>query len=468
MPMFTRKSLSRLVLVLLLLMLISLPHFAECANDFGIRGLKSKGAKLKSACQMVNDADIGWYRGAIFWKSIVDDEGNFNWENLDKQINKILRHKTKIIFTLRCVHELFAPGSGKVDLDYKTVWQSAPPAPEYLEHYKDFVRSVIERYDGDGFSDAIFIKERKNIKHWQIENEPGKTPDKGSNFWKGTASDYADLYLVAYDIIKEADAEAKVALSGFTYAAIKYSMKHGNSFPLEVLRILNERGGDFDIFDFHFYKDYTRFSADKALHPLLHTYPQFRDKPIWVTETNVNRKKLDPYYSSENYDRFVAKDIVRRYSVLLEGKAKKVFWVKFSDQKDATWNVPMEPEDYWHFRGLTEYDLTAKPVYYTYALLIEKIKGKDRVRRKSKLESESDVWIYKFGKNDNAVYAMWYDDGLGRSTEAEIPLPWDQVLITRIITEPGATEPETEIRTLNENGKLEITLDDSPIFVEKY
>lgn len=451
--------------VILVAWLASFPVFAHGAGKFGVRGLTFGGEKMKTACQMVKDAGIGWHRGAILWKSIVDDEGNFNWENLDKQIKKILRHRIKIIFTLRCVHELFAPGSEQIDLGYKTVWRSAPPAPEYLEHYKDFVRSVIERYDGDGFSDAIFIKERKNIKHWQIENEPGKTPDKGSNFWKGTASDYADLYLVAYDIIKEADPEAKVALSGFTYTAIKYFTKHGNSFPLEVLRILDEREGDFDIFDFHFYKDYTRFSADKALHPLLHTYPQFRDKPIWVTETNVNRKKLDPYYSTENYDRFVATDIVRSYSVLLEGKAKKVFWVKFSDQKDATWDIPMEPEDYCRFRGLTGNDQTPKPVYHTYRLLIEKIKGKAKVK-KTKRE-EAYVWIYRFGRNDNAVYTMWYDNPDEGSIEISFSLPWSQVLITHVITEPGVTEPDAET-TSTQGGVLQITLDDSPVFVEKY
>jgi hypothetical protein len=53
------------------------------------------------------------------------------------------------------------------------------------------------------------------------------------------------------------------------------------------------------------------------------------------------------------------------------------------------------------------------------------------------------------------------------SKEVVIPMSWEEVLITPIITEPGVTEPETEIRP-TVDGALRITLDNSPIFVEKY
>src|SRR4030043_847190 len=202
------KKLSRKFLYGLIFLLVGLicpTAFAEGADKFGVRGLIFTGAALETACQMVQDADIGWYRGEVLWKNIVDNEGNFNWMNLDEQIENMFGHEINSILTLRSVHELFAPGSEEVDLGYKTVWKSAPPAPEYLENYKDFVRQIVERYDGDGISDAPFVNEIKNIKHWQIENEPGKQPNKGSVFWNGTAADYAALFLAAYDVIKEAD-----------------------------------------------------------------------------------------------------------------------------------------------------------------------------------------------------------------------------------------------------------------------
>jgi len=176
-----------LKLLLFSVALISLFRFAEGADNFGVRGLNFTGTNLETACQMVEDAEIGWHRGDVLWRGIVDNGGNYDWGSLDQQIESILRHEISIILTLRSVHELFAPGSGQIDLGYDIVWKSTPPAPEYIENYKDFVRQIVERYDGDGVSDAPFVSETKNIKYWQIENEPGKKPDEGSVFWNGTA-----------------------------------------------------------------------------------------------------------------------------------------------------------------------------------------------------------------------------------------------------------------------------------------
>ena len=457
------------VVLLVLVLVVCTPQSAVWGNDFGVLEPGFRGSTQKSACNMVKDAGIGWCRKEVRWNKIVDDAGTFDWNKVDKQIKKILNREIKILLTLRSVHELFAPGSGEVDLGYKKRWKSAPPAPEYLDEYEDFVRQVVERYDGDGLSDASFITAEKSIKHWQVEKEPGWKPDESSHYWEGTAADYVNHYLVTYAAIKAADQEATVALSAFHHGAITYYIDHGNSFLLQVLSLLDQNGGDFDIFDYHLLGgDYKDFSEEyRAIESMLGTY-QFSDKPIWMTEIAVNKNTIDPYYTTEEYNSFLAKEFVRRYIRAFGRGVKKVFWVKFADYKNATWNTPMEPEDFERFRGLTEDDLTPKPVYYTYKLLIEK-KGGKKVRRERALESHPDTWVYSMGKKAaNPVYVMWYDDGGGGSAEANISLPWNPVLVTRIITEPGVTEPETEVRTLNAGGELVITLDDSPIFVEEY
>lgn len=443
-----------LKLLLFLIILICLFRFVEAADNFGVRGLSFTGTELETACQMAQDAEIGWYRGEVLWKNIVDNEGNFSWENLDIKIENILGHEINIILTLRSVHDVFAPGSKLIDLGYKTVWKSAPPATEYLENYKDFVRQIVERYDGDGVSDAPFVNGTSSIKYWQIENEPGKRRNKGSVFWKGNAAKYAALFSVAYDVIKEADPEARVALGGFTHKAIKYYLENDKSFISEVLRIILEKGGDFDIFDYHFYQNYKTFIKTS----------KFTNKPVWVTETNVNKKQVDPYYTTEEYDRFVAKDIVKRYSTMFYSKAEKVFWFKFSDNKDSNWTIPMKPADFEQFRGLTKNDFMPKPVYYTYKLLVGKVDAKESI---NKIPKGNYTWVYHFGQNDESVYIMWYDNPLGGSKEVGIPLPWENVLVTHVITEPGVTEPVTEIKS-TQNGFLHIILDGSPIFVEKY
>jgi hypothetical protein len=155
---------------------------------------------------------------------------------------------------------------------------------------------------------------------------------------------------------------------------------------------------------------------------------------------------------------------VKRYSTMFFKGAKKVFWVQFSDKEDATWTIPMAPNDFELFRGLTQNDLTPKPVYYTYKLFITKVKDKETVR---KVTIEPFVWVFKFGQGDEAVYVMWYDNPQSVSKGVIIPLPWENVLITHVITEAGVTEPYTEIKPTQE-GVLNITLDNSPVFVEKH
>ena len=261
--------------------------------------------------------------------------------------------------------------------------------------------------------------------------------------------------------------DAKVALAGFTWEAMKYYLRNGTSFPYVVLQILGQSGVDFDIFDYHFYEDYRKFKRiDGLIHSHLSADVAYDTKPTWVTETNVDKNQMNPYDTAEAYNRFVAKDIAKRYCTLLHNGVEKAFWFKLADDKRAVWNVPMEPDDFCRFRGLTASDFTPKPAYYTYKLLIEKTDGKERVKKEG-LPTDSDIWIYRFGRNDKAVYILWHDSESGEPVGALIPLPWDEVLITHVITEPGITEPVTEIR-LTVNGFLEITLDDSPVFVEKH
>jgi hypothetical protein len=77
------------------------------------------------------------------------------------------------------------------------------------------------------------------------------------------------------------------------------------------------------------------------------------------------------------------------------------------------------------------------------------------------------MFVYKFGQSDDAVFIAWYDSAEGEPAETTIPLPWDHALITHVITAPDTIEPETEVRS-TVSGVLQITLDDSPIFIEKY
>jgi hypothetical protein len=445
----------------LLFPLIILSHPAEGAENFGICGLKiRKESKLITGCQMAQDAGLGWYRCAVRWNEVVDNDGNFNWDDLDTLLENIFSHGLEVILVFRSVHEVFAPGSGLTETWWKTVWTAAPPAQEHLPKYEAFVRQLVERYDGDGTLDAPFVNESNKISNWAVETEPGKIPDQGSGYWNGTAADYAGLYLVAYDEIKQAYPEASVHLSAFTARSMKYFINNGTSFPAEVLRILHESGGDFDVFNLHFYLEYTSYDeVHDAASAHLGLYPEFSGKPIWLTETNVEWGKLDPTYTKHQYNAFVAKDIVKRFTIMFDRGVKKVFWYQFRE-KGGAWQVPME--NFARYSGLTRPDLTPKPVYYTYKLLTEKLNGRTAAGR---IGSDPTGWVFKFGNDDNPVYVMWSDSSPGQKTQVTLSVPWEAARISHVVTRPGMTEPSVETRAVV-GGSLQIDLDDSPIFVE--
>ena len=127
----------------------------------------------------------------------------------------------------------------------------------------------------------------------------------------------------------------------------------------------------------------------------------------------------------------------------------------------------MEPWQFEGFRGLTDKDMSPKPVFYTLKLLIQKREGRIGVSKEHPIVSEPYVWMYRFGSGDGAACAAWYDSPSGEAKWCSIPVPWDVVLITHIITEPGITEPSTEILSAP-GGILQVTLDDAPIFIEQY
>ena len=82
---------------------------------------------------------------------------------------------------------------------------------DYAKEYAQFVKAVVERYDGDGVDD---LNAQVEIKYWQRGNE--------YPFWENerTLDEYLAWAKLTSTAIKEADPEARVVLiaqtQGFT------------------------------------------------------------------------------------------------------------------------------------------------------------------------------------------------------------------------------------------------------------
>lgn len=90
---------------------------------------------------------------------------------------------------------------GKKSLDVSSYLDGTSYRPKDPKAYSLWVRSAVERYDGDGVDDMPGL--RNPAKHWQVDNEPPRL-----------RSGYSDLVLVTSAAIKQADPQSMVLIGG--------------------------------------------------------------------------------------------------------------------------------------------------------------------------------------------------------------------------------------------------------------
>ncbi len=106
-----------------------------------------------------------------------------------------------------------------------------------LEAYGRFVQAAVERYDGDGVSDAPGAIA---VRHWQIGNETGGWTASGR-----TAEDYVRWFEATAAAIRRADPEARLVLVAST-SGDRVDPLHAYAIPA-----LAARGVRFDAVDLH-------------------------------------------------------------------------------------------------------------------------------------------------------------------------------------------------------------------------
>jgi len=206
--------------------------FAEKFYRFGI------GAKMGevSTARLAHLLGLDWIRldSVFIWGEIEPSKGEYNFEKSDEVVRKIQEYDVRVIAKITSFAEWDFkqkyPEKQLESLPRTTAHIPSPPPykPYDIEAYKDFVRKVVERYDGDGIEDMPGLK--YPIKCWTILNEP-----EDHEQFIGTGKDYAEILKASYEAIKEADPEAKVNIaaagdvgvvvlgSNFWEEALKYS-----------------------------------------------------------------------------------------------------------------------------------------------------------------------------------------------------------------------------------------------------
>ena len=299
-----------------------------------------------------------------------------------------------------------------------------------MEHYKDFVAKVVERYDGDGVDDMSGLT--VPIKHWEVLNEP-EFQEEPLVFFQGSPADYFEILKVTYEMIKKADPEALVVQGGMAGM-----MTECTNFWQDVFDL---GGADyFDIANMH--------SIGHGEHLNIPSFKQFlvkngiENKPIWVTEVQYQQAYQTQDYSAEEF----AQVLARSYIFALANGVDKFFYVniKLPPVKNG---VPFDERS-----ALIKDNGDKSPLFYahlTVANILGEISESDTVE---KIKEKVGGWSieegqYKFNIKGKTIYALWGTGSLPPEVAGEVK-----------VTEITGTQRVTDSATLK--------LSDSPIFIE--
>jgi hypothetical protein len=287
-----------------------------------------------------------------------------------------------------------------------------------MKAYKNFLRKLVERYDGDGIDDMPGLK--IPIKYWEILNEPSMQ-DGDEKFFVGTSEEYLDILKTSYETIKEADPEAKVL-----HAGIAGMDKEFQEFwdP-----IMSEAKNYFDIANIHsITTDEKREDLNILKFKKFLEKHNINNKPIWVTEVQFGELDEEP----EDIEKF--NFLMIRSSVFsLALGADKLFYIQ-------NWL-------YWK---------DSEKMQRAYETLVKYINDFDKIEvlAEKYKENEGDfngftsiIGQYKFIQGPERVYVLWGNAKLPEEISGKIKV----------------TDIYGESKIINSS---EFILSEKPVFVE--
>ncbi|OGW41039.1 MAG: hypothetical protein A2X57_10575 [Nitrospirae bacterium GWD2_57_8] len=375
------------------------------------------------------------------------------------------------------------------------------PPVSYLELFDErlyiqFVRDLVERYDGDGVNDMPGLK--NPVKYWQIDNElPGIPPfeinssnqAENDKWLQASLNNYAHVLDITNNAIKSSDPSAKVALSGMA----DIGPGTAGLFCQYYLKILEKlKGKHVDIFDYHFYGD-----AKNSWKTMKDAYRMIRegldsigytDMEIWITETGTytGRPRDIGGYAPFQSEKEQAIDLVRRLIYPLTFGVKKVFWAWGIVDCAASEGPDGHMGLIYNGKGPGNPGYGVKKLsYYTYKKMIEVLEGSDWNNIQMIRDEQNDaygIFLCKFMKNGKPVYVGWFScfdeqkcSRMKIDARAEISLDIEakQVIITRAVPRYEAGKDVVDYKTAFEagtktvsDGKATVVLEEVPVFVE--
>jgi len=403
------------------------------------------------------------------------------------------------------------------------------PKPQYLDDYAEYLRNLVERYDGDGVDDMPGL--RFPIRYWEIEAEWG-------TFWQSSVADYLQLLRLAHKTVKAADPQAKIILQGFLLMGIfdgdpnlekleekKADPTYGAKVrqALADLELVMKHQDLFDAVEFHSLGDWSEIiGTTRHLRAAMRRYGY--EKPIWAGDINFTLNPMlwwgKAYYPYAAYQKPVIEGWIRAMKNASHPRhAEALRWFRaeqaaFVAKKlvccfgEGLAGANMGNLEDWPFLailpnisgtggfcGLTDIvglGLPAKglpkiagpriagqprPAYWTLKLLIEKLSPYMATTR---LDLGKGIYAYRChspnreGRQPSAIVILWLDDGKGRlpgeprpQKRVSLPTTATAARLQRIVTEIGQQTPPPPAPVPVHNRSVTLAIDDVPVILEE-
>jgi hypothetical protein len=458
------------------------------------------------------------------WGNLEPERGRWQWEPLDALIAEYQAagfSGQQILLTAE------SPWASRVPAGLLTQLDSFPK-DEHIADYENFVRSVVERYDGDGVDDMPGLI--YPIHEYGIERE-------FTGYWPGSAEDYVRLLRIAYPVIHEADPDAVVMQAALLLIDI---FDGGPTDPAEIERrwqvsrinrsleenlLVIAACDAYDVLDFHSLGDYIEIPATTAwIREQLQSYG-CGDVPIWIGDafsmsglvgygavpahptTAATRDQvialLRSVADSADADHEVATAWLRAEMAI--GLVRKIVvsagegivginignledWALGAAVADEAL-VPMMGSSM--FMGMTDTTVTQdrpggplpysghmwsqarapgqeRPAFYALQLVMETVSEYSSIE---KLELGEHVWAYRYETMNGPVWVLWLDDGelylpgqARPGVSITLEISADQAALTLTPTVIGEVEPERFIIDAVD-GEISFELGLTPVFI---
>jgi polysaccharide biosynthesis protein PslG len=309
---------------------------------------------LDTSLAMMREAGIQWVRLNWSWKDFQPIEAPFDFSQFDLVAAAAQEHGIHLLPILTAVPAWASTAPADLIAERGNLSPVDRYRPRDINEWLTYIRTVVERYDGDGLEDA---PGSPRFDYWEVWNEPNL-----SLFWppQPDAAEYVELLRVTSEAVHEVDPTAQVVLGGLSGSGVNVE---GTGYLQQVYQL----GGAayFDVVSIHLYMhptlDVTRFQD--ALTGVRQVMDDNSDEtvPIWLTEVGWSDTP-DAWGQPTASPEEIASFLTDVYSAPLP--VDKIFWYNFRNIFD---NSP----DVEHNFGLIYNDFTPKPAYEAYKAVAE-------------------------------------------------------------------------------------------------